>query len=218
MIKRKSKKKFYSAKLIKFQRDAKKTWRIMKELIGKSGIENSSLPQKIVIDKTEIFGETKIANEFNKFFINIGPKLTQKIPQPLKFFESYMNRVNSEMKKKTITVNELKEALYSLKYNKSAGYDDINYNVAKNRFGEFCDPILLIFNLSSSNKQFRFQAGHSTDQVIIPLLDQIYENFEGNKYTPGVFIELSSKAFDFVDHKILLSKLEIYGIKWNMFK
>ena len=105
-----------------------------------------------------------------------------------------------------------------MKYNKSAGYDDINYNVAKNRFGEFCDPILLIFNLSSSNKQFRFQAGHSTDQVIIPLLDQIYENFEGNKYTPGVFIELSSKAFDFVDHKILLSKLEIYGIKWNMFK
>ena len=51
MIKRKSKKKFYSAKLIKFQRDAKKTWRIMKELIGKSGIDKSSFPQKIVLDK-----------------------------------------------------------------------------------------------------------------------------------------------------------------------
>ena len=189
----------------------------MKELIGKSGIDHSSLAQKIVIDKTEIFDETKIANEFNKFFINIGPKLAQKIPQPLKPFQSYMNRVNSEMENKPIIVNELKEALYSLKYNKSAGYDGINYNVAKNRFGEFCDPLLLIFNLSSSNKQFRFQAWHSTDQVIIPLLDQIYENFEENKYTVGVFIE-PSKAFDFVDHKILLSKLEIYGIKWNMFK
>ena len=86
----------------------------MKELIGKSGNDNSSFPQKIVIDKTEIFAETKTANEFNKFFINIRPKLTQKIPQPLKYFESYMNRVNSKMKNKPITVKELKEAFYSL--------------------------------------------------------------------------------------------------------
>ena len=50
----------------------------MKELIGKSGIEKPSFPQKIVIDKPEIVGETKIANEFNKFFVNIGPQLAQK--------------------------------------------------------------------------------------------------------------------------------------------
>ena len=67
----------------------------MKKLIGKSGIDKLSFPQKIVINKTEIVGETKIANEFNKFFKNI---LAQKIPQPLKRFESYMDRVNSEMK------------------------------------------------------------------------------------------------------------------------
>ena len=86
MIKQKSKKNFYSAKLIKFQSDTKKTWCIMKELIGKNGTDKSSFPQKIFIDKTEIVGETKIGNEFNKFFINTGPKLAQKIPQPLKTF------------------------------------------------------------------------------------------------------------------------------------
>ena len=55
MIKRKSKKNVYSEKLIKFQGDATKIWRIMKELIGKSGIDKSfgkSYPQKIVINKT----------------------------------------------------------------------------------------------------------------------------------------------------------------------
>ena len=57
-IKRKSKKRFYSEKLIKFQGDAKKTWCIMKELIGKVKIKKSSLPFKIVIDKTKILGET----------------------------------------------------------------------------------------------------------------------------------------------------------------
>ena len=126
----------------------------MKELIGKSGIDKSCFPQKIIIDKTEIVGETKIANKFNKLFTNMGPKLAQKIPQPLKRFESYMNKVNSEMESKPITVNELKEAFYSLKTNKSTGYDDISYNVVKNCFGELYDPLLHIFNLSSSSGTF----------------------------------------------------------------
>ena len=66
-------------------------------------------------------------------------------------------------------------------------------------------------------KQFGFQAGHSTNHAIVQLLGQIYDNFEDNKYTLGVFIDLS-KTFDTVDHKILLSKLEIYTIKRNMLK
>ena len=77
-----------------------------------------------------------------------------KILQPLKRLESYMSKVNSEMENKPITVNELKEAFYSLKTNKSTGYDDISYNVVKNCFGELCDPLLHIFNLSSSSGIF----------------------------------------------------------------
>ena len=60
-----------------------------------------------------------------------------------------------------------------------------------------------------------FQAGHSTGHAIIQLLKDIFEHFEENKYTLGVFIDLS-KAFDTVNHKTLLSKLEIYDIKGNM--
>ena len=50
----------------------------MKELIGKSGIYKSPFPQKVVIGKTNIVGETRIAEEFNKFSRNIGPKFAQK--------------------------------------------------------------------------------------------------------------------------------------------
>ena len=66
-------------------------------------------------------------------------------------------------------------------------------------------------------KQFGFQAGQSTDHAIVQLLDQIYENFEENKYTLGVFIDLF-KAFDTVDPNVIMSKLEIYSIKRNMLK
>ena len=126
----------------------------MKELIGKNKIYKSSFPQKIVIDATEIVGETKIANEFNNFFTNIGPKLAQKIPQPSRPFQSYMKTVNSELENKKVTTNELKEAFFSLKINKSAGFDDMSYNVVKNCFGELSDPLLHIFNLSLLNGMF----------------------------------------------------------------
>ena len=55
------------------------------------------------------------------------------------------------------------------------------------------------------------QKGHSTDHSIIQLVDQIYEDFERNKYTLGVFIDFP-KAFDTVDHKRLIRKMKIYGI------
>ena len=70
----KSKRKYYSEKLLQFQGDAKKTWRIMKEVIGKSKLIHSTLPPKIVINKNVIFEEKHITNAFSSFFINIGPK------------------------------------------------------------------------------------------------------------------------------------------------
>ena len=58
------------------------------------------------------------------------------------------------------------------------------------------------------SKQFGFETGYSTDHAIIQLVDKIYEDFEQNKYTLGVFVNLV-KAFDADDHKI---KMEICGI------
>ena len=58
-IKRKSKKEFYTEKLQKFKGDAKKTWSVMKEILGKFTTKSSTLSTKINVNKTDIFDTKK---------------------------------------------------------------------------------------------------------------------------------------------------------------
>ena len=69
----------------------------------------------------------------------------------------------------------------------------------------------LIENNILYSKQCGFQNGHSTNLTVVQLVDEISESFDNNKYTLGVFTDLS-KAFDTVHHPILLKKMELYGI------
>ena len=57
------------------------------------------------------------------------------------------------------------------------------------------------------NKQFGFKAGHSTGYALLDLIDQVSDSLNDKSYFVGIFIDLS-KAFDTVDHKILLKKLQ----------
>ena len=61
-------------------------------------------------------------------------------------------------------------------------------------------------------KQFGFQEGHFTEHIIVQLVDQIRNSFDSKQYNLDIFIELS-KIFDTVNHEILISKLENYGIR-----
>ena len=89
----------------------------------------------------------KIADEFNKIFTNIATDLANKIPNASKRFDSYITNVNTNIDSQPLSINELKDAFFSLKINKSPGHDRVSFNVIKKCFGELCKPSKHFFNL-----------------------------------------------------------------------
>ena len=65
---------------------SKKTWQIIKEVIGKSKLIHSTLLRKTVINKDVILEEQQIANAVNNFVINIGPKLADDMQKATRSF------------------------------------------------------------------------------------------------------------------------------------
>ena len=60
--------------------------------------------------------------------------------------------------------------------------------------------------------QFGFRKNHSTTLALLDVVDQIYAHLDKHESVVGVYLDLK-KAFDTVNHAILLHKLYNYGIR-----
>ena len=61
-------------------------------------------------------------------------------------------------------------------------------------------------------KQFGFRKNNSTSYALIEIAENIKESIDNGKFGCGIYIDLR-KAFDTVNHSILLKKLEHYGVR-----
>ena len=149
----------------------------------------NSLPTKILkLLKNEI--SSHIADIFNLFF-STG------------IFPSILNIV------KVIPVHKKEPKLFWSNYRPISLLSNIDKIIEKimyNRSYKFLDKNNIIYS-----PQFGFRQHYSTSYALLNLTEAIMKALDDGNFACGIFVDLH-KAFDTVDHSILLSKLCHFGI------
>ena len=79
-------------------------------------------------------------------------------------------------------------------------FSKILERIVANRLNILCDS------------QYGFRANYSTQMALLDLIDKLSSSLDKSNHAIVIFLDLS-KAFDTVDHDILISKLNRYGIR-----
>ena len=114
----------------------------MKKLIGKTKLKSSNLPKKITVNKVDLFDERIIELNLTLFLQISRVNWWSKIPNASTKFKSYINKPDSIMETKQLSMKELKDPLFYLRISKSPSYDGI-----KKCFSSLCEPLKYLFNL-----------------------------------------------------------------------
>ena len=273
----KSKKEHYKSYFEDQNLSIKKTWEGIRKIVNLKNrsslsVSHLNINGKIVDDPQEI------ANNFNHFFVNVGPDTDKGIPKvpnmsPEKFLT---NRNRFKLIIAHISEEDILEIIEDLP-SKSSGPASIPLRLLKLIADIIIFPLCRIINSSftlgifpdilktakviASHKggsseevnnyrpisllsifdkiieklmkirlydfleehdilfknQFGFRNRSSTAHSLIEITESIKESIDKGNFGCGIFIDLK-KAFDTVNHKILLTKLEHYGIRGSTLK
>ena len=165
----------------------------------------------MIIDGQETLDQRKTANCFNKFFVDIGPKLGSMISEPQTKFDQYLNPQQNFMGEANLTDDEVKEALRSLMPNKSPAYENISSNVLNETSDIFFTSLKYIFNLS-------LQQGILPESLKIAKVSPIYKKDEElllTNYRPVAVLPCSSKLLERIMYNRLFKYLSENSILYE---
>ena len=86
-------------------------------------------------------------------------------------------------------------------------FDKLIEKVMLNRLLKFLEKNNILYKY-----QFGFSKNHATTHALTEVIDYIYRSLDEGNYVFGIYIDFK-KAFDTVQHQILLQKLQHYGIR-----
>ena len=141
---RKSERTYLEGQLDLYHNDMGKAWKVLRSVLNQN--TNNRNPSTFKIDDETVTDPCIISNEFNKYFVEIGPKLAENLNTPVDPL-SYLDRNCNSIFLPEISENKTLRAINSLK-NASAGWDQIPTFIVKKSIQHYLKPLTYLINKS----------------------------------------------------------------------
>jgi len=192
-----AKKQYYETSFLKFRNDIKQTWITIKGILNKSN-DSKSFPKYFFIDNRYMSDPNTIANEFNKYYIEIGPKLATSITPPVnQSFTDYLKSpVTNEFRFQYISEDAVNKIIDNLKPKSSTGIDGLSSKLIKHIKLAITQPLTIIINQMFTTGIFPDRLKHAK---VIPLYKK-EEDYLIKNYRPVSLLPVLSKVAERVMH------------------
>ena len=208
---RTAKKLHYEHLFHKYKQDIKQTWCTINSILNKSR-KTQDLPDSFHGNNdTNITEKSEIANSFNTFFTQVGPKLANNIDIPLgKSHSDYLTKPsNSTFNFQNIEETDIIQIIDNLPNKTSRGNDDLSYQFIKRIKISLTKPLSIIINQI-------LNSGIFPEKLKIAKVIPIHKKDDNklfNNYRPISLLPVMSKIVE----KCIYKQLYDYFQKNNMF-
>ena len=174
--------------------DIKQTWSVIKDTLQKK--LHSAPSNKFILNNVTITDPDEIANEFNRYFINIGRSLADQI-QSIHSSQDYLpqhNKPTSNFSFNPVNEECIAKFIVKLKNKSSFGYDSISNKLIKSAGHVLVKPLTVIVNQS-------LHTGVYPSQLKLSRIKPLFKNgnkSQFNNYRPISLLPSLSKIFEYV--------------------
>ncbi len=207
---RTSKKNYYCRMLNDNKNNIKAIWGLLNSIIRNSS-KQIDYPEYFIDKDNVTYNKNDVADNFNKFFVNVGSNLAEKISDPgavEKNMDILIERNPNSMFLKAVDEKEILDIVRNCKSKKSTDYNDIDITVVKKVIEGISKPLTYICNLS-------FQKGSFPNKMKIAKVIPLYKT--GNKhhftnYRPISLLPQFSKILE----KLFNNRLDTFIVKHKL--
>ncbi|XP_032237174.1 uncharacterized protein LOC116618025 [Nematostella vectensis] len=142
-----AKSNYYRNKIANQKNNPKEAWKTINSLLGRTK-ENTTV-NELKFDDQSLFSQEHIAEAFNDYFSNVGPKLASSMANPSKSFEHFIKPCSAQMSRfKLVSNTKVLKLLGCLSNAKATGIDKISGKILKCAAHAISPSLTYIFNNS----------------------------------------------------------------------
>ena len=202
---REAKRNYYYTTFKKYRNDIRKTWSTIKTILN-ANKSKSTFPQFFKVKDARISNYEEISENFNNFFVEIGPLLARKLDSTnLPPFHMYLTQnITSNFQFANANLDEIKLIIKNFEAKTSVGHDGISMKIVKLLDNKILTPLTLTINQSLTTGIF-------PDELKIAKVLPIYKKDDNalfDNYRPISILPAISKIFE----RIVFNQLYNYFV------